>query len=81
MKSLTQCINREGSENLSFIGGTAIRIVYGSQRFSEDLDFDNFGLTFEQFENLLKKQFMIWSIRVFSLEFRFVEKKVPIIVM
>jgi len=28
-----------GAENLLFKGGTALRIVYGSPRFSEDLDF------------------------------------------
>ncbi len=32
------------ASKLAFIGGTSIRILYGSQRFSEDLDFDNFGL-------------------------------------
>lgn len=31
-------------ESLSFIGGTALRILYDNQRFSEDLDFDNLGL-------------------------------------
>jgi len=34
---------------LFFIGGTAIRILYDSQRFSEDLDFDNVNLTDEEF--------------------------------
>lgn len=29
---------------LSFIGGTALRLLYNNQRFSEDLDFDNLGL-------------------------------------
>ncbi len=37
----------EYARELSFIGGTALRIVYGNQRFSEDLDFDNFGLSLE----------------------------------
>jgi len=37
---------------LSFLGGTAIKICYGSLRFSEDLDFDNFGLTEKEFESL-----------------------------
>ena len=32
---------------LSFIGGTAIRILHNSPRFSEDLDFDNFELNFD----------------------------------
>lgn len=38
---------------LSFIGGTAIRIVYGSDRFSEDLDLDNQSLTKKDFEKLI----------------------------
>jgi len=40
---------------LSFLGGTALRIVYGNTRFSEDLDFDNFGLTDGEFEGLAQK--------------------------
>jgi predicted nucleotidyltransferase component of viral defense system len=36
------------------MGGTALRIVYGNQRFSEDLDFDNINLKKEDFENLIK---------------------------
>jgi predicted nucleotidyltransferase component of viral defense system len=39
-------------EKLSFLGGTAIRILHGNKRFSEDLDFDNFGLTENEFEHL-----------------------------
>ncbi len=37
---------------LSFLGGTAIKICYGSQRFSEDLDFDNFSLSVADFRVL-----------------------------
>jgi predicted nucleotidyltransferase component of viral defense system len=37
------------SSKLVFLGGTAIKICYGSSRFSEDLDFDNFGLTSDEF--------------------------------
>jgi len=46
-------------EKLSFMGGTAIRIVHGNDRFSEELDFDNFGLTQEDFKKvtgLVKKK-------------------------
>lgn len=32
------------SEKLLFKGGTALRVVYGSPRFSEDLDFSLFGI-------------------------------------
>lgn len=47
------------SDKLSFLGGTAIKICYGSQRFSEDLDFDNFGLTeteFTKLSEIIKKE-------------------------
>ena len=37
---------------LSFIGGTALRILYDNQRFSEDLDFDNLGLDKNALEDL-----------------------------
>lgn len=34
----------------SFLGGTCLRLVHGNSRFSEDLDFDNFGLTDTDFD-------------------------------
>jgi len=40
------------SEKLSFMGGTAIHIIHSNARFSEDLDFDNLGLTREEFTEL-----------------------------
>ncbi len=40
------------ASKLSFLGGTALRIIYNNTRFSEDLDFDNFGLTREEFESI-----------------------------
>jgi predicted nucleotidyltransferase component of viral defense system len=33
-----------------FLGGTCLRLVHGAARFSEDLDFDNFGLTDADFD-------------------------------
>lgn len=47
------------ASKLSFLGGTALRICYGSMRFSEDIDFDNFGLPVDDFEKiaaLIKKE-------------------------
>jgi predicted nucleotidyltransferase component of viral defense system len=41
-----------------FLGDTCIRLVHGSQRFSEDLDFDNLGITggeFQEVAALIKK--------------------------
>ncbi|NBC05808.1 MAG: nucleotidyl transferase AbiEii/AbiGii toxin family protein, partial [Bacteroidetes bacterium] len=34
----------------TFMGGTCLRLVYGTERFSEDLDFDNVGLSAADFE-------------------------------
>ena len=42
------------ANRLVFMGGTSIRIIHGGSRFSEILDFDNFGLTKNEFEELSK---------------------------
>lgn len=51
-------------EKLSFLWGTAIRIIYNSTRFSEDLDFDNFWLDYSDFEKMsiyIEKQLnLLW---------------------
>ncbi len=38
------------AQKFAFLGGTCLRIVHGNQRFSEDLDFDNFNLSENDFE-------------------------------
>jgi len=46
------------AEKFCFLGGTCLRLVHGNQRFSEDLDFDNFGITegeFAQVADLIQK--------------------------
>ncbi len=64
----------KSSALLSFIGGTAIRILYQNPRFSEDLDFDNFGLSFSQFETLLKTACKDMEKKGFVIEYRLVER-------
>lgn len=54
-KILQSIFESEYAPQLSFLGGTALRIIHGSQRFSEDLDFDNFGINAATF-TLLTKQ-------------------------
>jgi predicted nucleotidyltransferase component of viral defense system len=47
------------AQKLVFLGGTSIRIIYNSSRFSEDLDFDNLGLTqadFKKISQIIKHQ-------------------------
>jgi predicted nucleotidyltransferase component of viral defense system len=58
-KILQIIFNSKQANKLSFLGGTALRIVYDNARFSEDLDFDNFGLKEKEFDEislLIKKQ-------------------------
>ena len=40
------------ASKFAFLGGTCLRIVHQSNRFSEDLDFDNFDLSPEDFEQV-----------------------------
>lgn len=53
-KILNSIFNSEYANKLAFLGGTALRIVHGSTRFSEDLDFDNFALSEVEFTELSK---------------------------
>lgn len=71
---LDSVFKQKQSRHLSFIGGTALRIVYGGSRFSEDLDFDNFGLSFEEFEDLADAVVGDMRLKGFSVEFRTIEK-------
>lgn len=71
---LDSIFKQHNSEKLSFMGGTSIRLVYGSRRFSEDLDFDNFGLSYEKFEEILMGVVSDMKNKGFSMEFRFVKK-------
>lgn len=40
------------ADRFFFLGGTCLRIVHGNRRFSEDLDFDNTGVTTAEFSEL-----------------------------
>jgi len=40
------------ASKLAFLGGTCLRIIYANTRFSEDLDFDNFHLSEEDFKGI-----------------------------
>jgi len=58
-KLLQIIFDSDYANNLCFLGGTCLRIVYGNTRFSEDIDFDNSGLdetTFAAIAETIKKQ-------------------------
>ena len=54
-KILEIIFTSEYANKLFFLGGTALRMIYGNSRFSEDLDFDNFGLSENEFDLLAQK--------------------------
>lgn len=42
---------QRGTQKVMFKGGTALRVVYNSPRFSEDLDFSGFGASMKDIED------------------------------
>lgn len=49
---LSALYQQAGSERLLFKGGTALRIIFGSPRYSQDLDFTGTGISQRDVENL-----------------------------
>ncbi|PIR73471.1 MAG: hypothetical protein COU40_01900 [Candidatus Moranbacteria bacterium CG10_big_fil_rev_8_21_14_0_10_35_21] len=71
---LDSIYKQKKSALLSFVGGTAIRIAYDGNRFSEDLDFDNFGLSFEDFQKMISDVIEDMKAKGFEMETRTIEK-------
>lgn len=66
-KILEILFSSEFAAGLSFMGGTAIHIVHSLPRFSEDLDFDNRGLTqadFAELSMVVQKRLQLEGCRV-----------------
>jgi predicted nucleotidyltransferase component of viral defense system len=59
-KILQAVFESQYANRISFLGGTALRIMHGNNRFSEDIDLDNFGLSWQDFADLITivKQFL-----------------------
>lgn len=70
-KILEIVFNSSYAQKLNFIGGTAIRMIYGSDRFSEDLDFDHFGLSKNEFRHLANSVVIGLTKEGLELETRF----------
>lgn len=74
-KILEIIFNSKVGRQLSFLGGTSLRILHGNQRFSEDLDFDNFGLKKEdEFESLAEEVKRGLELQGYTVEIRNVFK-------
>lgn len=54
-KFISYLYSLKDSEKLSFVGGTSLRLLRNFNRFSEDLDFDNLGLSDLRIKNLIEK--------------------------
>ena len=73
-KILEMIFNSSLAPKLSFLGGTALRIVHENSRFSEDLDFDNFQLSEDEFIVLTKSIPKGLQMEGYSVEIRNVLK-------
>ena len=73
-KILQFIFESEYHSKLSFMGGTCLRIVFGTNRFSEDLDFDNFELAEKDFDSLSQLVANQLEDEGYSVEIRTVHK-------
>ena len=60
---LTYFYKEKGSEKILFKGGTALRLVYESPRYSEDLDYTSTGTNKSQTDEIIGK-----TLKELSLE-------------
>jgi len=76
VKILELLFREKKAVGLCFVGGTALRLLYELNRFSEDLDFDLIDLNRKQTDDLVKKVFGNLQKQGLSLDFyRNVSKK------
>ncbi len=73
-KILSFVFRHKLGRKLSFLGGTALRIVHNNTRFSEDLDFDNFGLKLPEFSAIASSVKKELEEEGFLVETRIVSK-------
>jgi predicted nucleotidyltransferase component of viral defense system len=74
VKILQAVFDSQHASKLAFLGGTALRIVYGNNRFSEDIDLDNFDLSWSEFEEVIRKVKRFMILEGFEVEIRNVAK-------
>ena len=54
-------------ENLAFVGGTALRLLFNTKRFSEDLDFslvNRMGYNFSEVNSKLEHEFKLYGVDI-----------------
>ncbi|MBW6473581.1 MAG: nucleotidyl transferase AbiEii/AbiGii toxin family protein [Anaerolineaceae bacterium] len=73
-KILQAIFESKYASKLSFLGGTALRIIYGNNRFSEDIDLDNFGMSWELFAELVERVKKFLELEGFHVQVNSVSK-------
>ena len=73
-KILQAVFDSNHASKLAFLGGTALRIVHSNNRFSEDIDLDNFGLSWSEFDEVIQKVKRFMTLEGFEVEIRKVAK-------
>ena len=73
-KILQAVFESKKASKLAFLGGTALRIVYGNSRFSEDIDLDNFDLSWQEFEEVIQRVKRFFELEGFEIEVKNVAK-------
>ena len=73
-KMLQAVFESKLAHKITFIGGTALRIIYGNHRFSEDIDLDNFRLSWEEFDLIIKRVQRQLELEGFEVEVIKIEK-------
>jgi predicted nucleotidyltransferase component of viral defense system len=62
------------ASQIAFLGGTALRIIYGNNRFSEDIDLDHFGLSCPDFKELIDDVVRLLTLEGFNVDVSRVQK-------
>jgi predicted nucleotidyltransferase component of viral defense system len=73
-KILQAIFDSKHASKLAFLGGTALRIVYGNNRFSEDIDLDSFGLSWSEFKEVIQKVNRFLTLEGFEVEVKNIAK-------
>lgn len=69
--------DRGAFDNLAFVGGTALRILYGLRRYSEDLDFSLIKRQGYNFKTLLRQ--LAYELKQYNLKVEFTSKETNIV--
>ena len=74
VKILQAIFESKHASQLVFIGGTALRILHDNQRFSEDIGLDHFGLSWEDFDDVIQKVAHFLTLEGVTVEVQAVAK-------